>query len=645
MPYTSKQAAVDALRPGYRITGEAPNMVTVPNPKAGLAGQPATLQEQQGSVITIDNPSDPSLPPDTIVIKQVGNAPWKGGVGYDVVQGPTKAVPAAAGKPSDPSKWEPIYRTPGQADSGLVAQWDPVNKEYHPVAAPQGAQPTGKFDPVYREPNKPESGVIALIDTGDKSFHPVAGDPGAKPSGTYTNVPDPRDPTGKRIIGMVDTGSKAFHALAQDPASQKQVVTTPTKIFVFDNEGQIVNEVDVDRTSPYQAVIIDGTPYRFDPNEKDPTKAFSKAPGDWQHPPIKDANGLPMTWDEAQGKYAYPAGVTPAATLSTVTTAPFLEWYDQQGNLINRVENQNYRAPQTQQGTQSTTAPMIQQWNPKTGQWDWVENKGRVTASEALQNMASVLSGQVVDGKISVDEAKELIAGANQTMTSAVSAASNVLDYTAKGAQTGAGMLQQRAATAQGMLGQVLGLAGQGQSSKGYGGGLQSVPAGLGAELVGGIAGYTADLMGGQGTLDAAAKMVQAAGGGDAASPAAATAISTLTQMLDKYRALSGTDHPVMQAQRSAQQSAQANGIVAPQPNPAPIAAAAGTAAGAAAGAAQNFTAPPWQRADQMYGTTPPGNALAQPGMAGTVPPDSPNYMGFTAPPTPQAQPTIVMNF
>lgn len=39
--------------------------------------------------------------------------------------------------------------------------------------------------------------------------------------------------------------------------------------------------------------------------------------------------------------------------------------------------------------------------------------------------------------------------------------------------------------------------------------------------------------------------------------------------------------------------------------------------------------APAWQRADQMFGTTPPGNAQApMPGVAGTVPPNSPMYLG-----------------
>ena len=40
-----------------------------------------------------------------------------------------------------------------------------------------------------------------------------------------------------------------------------------------------------------------------------------------------------------------------------------------------------------------------------------------------------------------------------------------------------------------------------------------------------------------------------------------------------------------------------------------------------------------WRRADQTYGTAPPGDALAQPGVAGAVKPGSPVFLGSVAPP------------
>jgi hypothetical protein len=636
--YVSADAAVQALRPGWKIVGRIPYEQEVVNPARTVPGPdgkidplaPATIKVPVGETLSIEGPNGE---PDKMTVSVLTASSFtqpgqQSGPQISVLVGPSKGPASATGnQPSDPNKWNSVTR-PGTTD--VIGLWDPVNNEFHAVAGAPGAQPTGKFDPVVVTNPDGSQRQVGLVDTGDKSFKPLAAAPGAQPSGKYTNVYVTNKDGSQRLIGMTDDGDKSFHPVSADPTTQRQIVTTPTKIFVFDDAGKVVNEVAVDKNSPYQAVIIDGVPYSFDPNETDPNKRFTKAPGDWQHPPLKDAGGNPMVWDEGQGKYVHPPGVTPAATLSTVTTAPFLEWYDQQGNLIKRVENQNYRAPQTQQGVQSTTAPMIQQWNQKTGQWEWVENKGRVTASAALQNMASILSGQVVEGTISLDEAKELIAASNTSMTNAISAASNVLDYTAKGAQTGAGLLQQRAATAQGMLGTVLGLAGQGQRSGNYGGGLMSVPAGIGPMLTEGIAGYTADLMGGQGTLDAAAGMVRAAAGGDAGSPAAATAIGALTQMLDRYKQLSGTAHPVEQAFKASQQSQQQNAVVAPVASAAP----------------EVFTAPQWARADQAQGLAPAGNELAPPGVTGTVLPGSPQYLGnaFTAPAAPQAAPTVVLN-
>jgi hypothetical protein len=242
----------------------------------------------------------------------------------------------------------------------------------------------------------------------------------------------------------------------------------------------------------------------------------------------------------------------------------------------------------------------------------------------AAQTAANVLGQQTLEQRKA--EAQQTAQTAAQT--AATTAASTILtnerQAQQQAAQTGAGLLQQRAATAQGMLGQVLGLAGQGQPSGRYGGGLQSVPAGLGAELVGGIAGYSADLMGGQGTLDAATRMVQSMGN-DVSSPAAATAIGVLTQMLDRYKSMSGNDHPIVTA----------------KPNPAPVAAAAGTAAGATAGAAQNV-------AQQVPASIAP-TAFTAPGTSGIYPSvtAAPMGVGFMSPPmpTPQAAPTVVMNF
>lgn len=134
----------------------------------------------------------------------------------------------------------------------------------------------------------------------------------------------------------------------------------------------------------------------------------------------------------------------------------------------------------------------------------------------------------------------------------------------AAGAQTGAGLLNQRVQAAQGMLNTVLGLAGQGQRSGNMGGGMMAVPAGLGEQLVRGIQGWTTELGGGQPIYDTAARMVQQADPQNGMSPMGQAAYGVLSQMLEKYRQVTGEDHPAVAATTAAQGSINANGFVAP---------------------------------------------------------------------------------
>lgn len=146
-----------------------------------------------------------------------------------------------------------------------------------------------------------------------------------------------------------------------------------------------------------------------------------------------------------------------------------------------------------------------------------------------------------------------------------------------------------------------------------------AAPAGLGGLLTQGAAGYSADLLGGQATMDAAARLVQAADPkSDLFSPASQAAVGTLMQMFDKYHQLNGAPHPAVVAQAAAQQSGQNGGATAPQtypvfqPQP------------------QNgFQYDPRFTPDQPQ--QPPGTVLPA-GVAGTVAPNDPRYLGFRSP-------------
>jgi len=271
----------------------------------------------------------------------------------------------------------------------------------------------------------------------------------------------------------------------------------------------------------------------------------------------------------------------------------------------------------------------------KPGTIKWVPNQGQVMAGDALQNLAAQLTNTVVDPNhpLTMDQAKQLIDAANQKMTSdtqrlqveaqqastARGAASDIIGAQTQGAQTGAGLLQNRVQAAMGGLNTILGLAGQGQRSGNMGGGLMSAPAGLGEAIVGGLQGWATELGGGQGVYDTAARMVQSADPQNGRSPEAQAAYGVLTQMLQKYQDTTGQPHPAVAATQAANQSQQTGGMVAPGGyNPRDI----------------QWNQPPQNAPGRVMG---PGGVITGPGVVQAMRPVAPVQSaavasGFTAP-------------
>src|SRR5215471_5425752 len=618
--YLTPQAAVDALLPGWKITGSKPATRKVPNTNRTTTSDPAEIDQQYGDELTVQSPDGKQN--DTIIVDSINGAPSAGsftdpskqsGPAISVLQGPTKNQTTTTNKPSDTSKWQTVYRIPGDPSSGTLGQWDPVNNELHAVGAAPTAPASGKFDPVIvgsgtaSDPTR----QVGLIDTGDKSFHPLAAPPSAQPSGKYDNVYVTNADGTQRLVGMTDSGDKHFIPVSADPTTNKRTIQTPTAVYSVDDNDNVKKLIDIDKSSPYQAVVIDGIPYSFDPNEKDPNKRFSKAPGDWQHPPIKDSAQNTMVWTtdaDGNGKYAYPPGVTPAGNLQTNTTAKTLDWYDTNGNLIKSVPNQNYQPPQVTPPTgTNTVSKMIPAPDPSSPNgWKWVPNEARVTASQALQNLASTLSGRVVDGDISVEEAKTIIDGANTALATQATAATNTLTAITNAAQTGAGVLEERARQAQGFVNQGLGILGQTKHGL-----LVAPPADFGSNLVEGALGFGTAAIGGADVFQAAANLVRRADPNGAQGQDAAAAYATLTQMFQKYRQMNG-GQPSPEETQALKMGGGTGGQQA-------------TAQGPVQTAPQ---AAPWLRADQAQGSAPLGNAVAPAGVAGTVAPGSPQYLG-----------------
>jgi len=393
----------------------------------------------------------------------------------------------------------------------------------------------------------------------------VTAAPNAKPSGTFTNVIDPNDPNKKRVIGLIDTGDKSLHAVATQ-ADGKQVITTATGIYSYDKDTDKVSLLTtIDPHSPIQIVTYpDGSIYSFNPNETDSAKQLTKLQGG-KPPPTITSNGTTYVLKADGTGYELPPGVSRPTTVDNTTTLKRIVIRDDQGNVLSDTPNVNYTPPAATVPAPNTTAPYIQIQDPNDpSKLIWTENKGRVTASQALRDLASHLSGQVVSGDITVDEAKSIIDASNAKMTNDINAlnaargaAGDVLTNAQANATTGASLLNQRVSSATGALNSLI--------SSAAGSKMTSIPGGVGQGLVQGLTDWTAQLGGGQGVYDAAARMVQASDPKISGDPTLAQqAQQALAQMFTQWQQQTGAPHPLVAATTAANQGATANGMAAP---------------------------------------------------------------------------------
>jgi hypothetical protein len=565
-------------RSGWRIVGLQPQY-TETTSKDPDTGQQVKTQKQTSTVWSIQSPDGTQT--DTMEVGDVPDPNVKGGVAINVLKAPSKNL--SAGSTAKPSATAALDRIDAQ---GRVIPPDDTTTRPAKLRDPATGTVTDLPDPKQ----------------------------GAQPSGQFNNIIDPRDPAGKRIIGVVDTGDNSYHQLPAeaDPTTGRQIVNTGTKILAVDKDNNVTTLATVDKSSPFQAINIDGKLFRFDPNETDISKSLQPM-GDQTPAPVRDAQNNPMVWDKDQGKYVYAPGVTPASTVSTNTTSPFLIWYDQQGNEVKRQKNDNYVPPTPTQLTADTSAPNIPLLKTD-GTVQWVPNQNRVTAGQAMQDLLSQVGAKVNGNQMSMADAKDMLTGAVNTMNAQTSrmnaqtaqqqaanqqaqttqqAAGDILTNTRTNAQTAAGLINQRVQAATGTLQSILGNA---LSNKN----VTSYPSDIGGNLVQGLQGWTAELAGGQPTLDSAARMVQMADPkSDLADPSTQHAIGVLTQMLDKYQDITGAPHPAVAATQAAAQSQQQGGITAPNTaTPAVQAVQATPAVGAGftppGGSSYSYPSVPW---------------------------------------------------
>lgn len=190
-------------------------------------------------------------------------------------------------------------------------------------------------------------------------------------------------------------------------------------------------------------------------------------------------------------------------------------------------------------------------------------------AAETARNNAAVLAQRTAEAQ-QVAETAERTAGIN----AASQAYGNELQAATAAGGVGQNLLANRVTGANNLINNILsGVGGMAQGSAGrygtLGGGLHAMPAGFsGADLVGGAYGVVGNAMGGQQTLDAAARMVRNAAPGSELTPMGQAAIGVLQQAYDRYHQLAGAPHQDVAAHVAANTTANTGGAAAPVTTP-----------------------------------------------------------------------------
>ena len=486
--------------------------------------------------------------------------------GRDPADGQMKKVP---GLP-DSAAPESTKTTPT-----ATAQLDRIDKNGND-ATQSGLPPVSLRDPktgtVIDVPKDPSGSVTAVGDTmyvikPDGSSTPVLG-PDGKP------LTKPKDPSQFNVpgVGLVN----------YDPSTQKASVLIPTPKGV--QAGQLKPEVR------------NGVTYM----------------------PVDDGNGG-VVWTEAKQQDGSPLPTDVIYTMaSNDPRSPTITLVDNQGNSKQVSKGPDWKPPPSpaagQALTPDTTAPYVVTIGDN-GLPVFTDNTNRISITDATRQFIDSLGTHVAAGSMSEAQAQDLIKNITAGMTAratAQNAQANALQGMAQattgqlnaisqGAQTGAGILQNRVTAATGAL---QNLVGQAAGAKN----LMNVPAGLGDQLVGGLQGWATQLGGGQDVYDSAANLVKRADPGNALGGDAATAYGALGQMLQKYRDLTGQPHP---AEVVAAQQQPNTGFTAPAAA-APATPAMPNIGGPYTGGLPAIGNNPMLAAQQMYNRNQAAQQLAQ---------------------------------
>jgi len=398
------------------------------------------------------------------------------------------------------------------------------------------------------QPTAPNQPAVAIMDpvTGDKIALP---DPAKSPQGEVKDI------GGTMYLIKPDGTSSVVTGPDGKP------LTIPKEKSQFNVAG--IGLVEYDPATGAATTLIATPP--------DPAKEIFEV-----------RNGKTFRWDVNQKQWVDTnlPEQKQAATVYNDPNSPFLVWYDDQGKEVARQEKVGYNPPRTQITT-DTVSPNIAFWNPQTNKLEWQPNQNQVMASQAVSDLARSLGVNVAAGSMSEEQAQTIITSAVNAMnaqsqqltaqtgalTGQANVAEGVLGQIQQGAQTGAGLLNQRVSSAQGLLQNLAGIPGQAGENM-----LVAPSAATAQNLVSGIQGWTTELGGGPGVYEAAANLVQRADPGNRLGGNAQQAYAGMADALSKFQALTGAQHPL---QQGAMQPMPATGGFNPgaaQPAPNPMA-------------------------------------------------------------------------
>jgi len=402
-----------------------------------------------------------------------------------------------------------------------------------------------------------------LIPPGDTTTKPIS----LRDPATGSVIDVPKDPAGS-VTAVGDT----LYVIKPDGSSTPVIgpdgkpLSKPKDASQFNVPG--IGLVNYDPSSGKASVLI-GAPTGIQAKDLKPEVREGKT-----YLPVDGANGI--EWQET----SLPADKTYTVVQNDPRSSKVL-LIDQQGNSMT-VDKPDFHAPPSPQAGQAltpdTTAPHIVTIGDN-GQPVFTDNPNRLSITDAQKQLIQQLGIKVADGSMSEKAAQDIITNATQSMTSqaqllsaqaaqqnaqanmlqgGVQAAQAITTAAQQGAQTGAGVLQNRVTAATGALQNLVGQAANAPH-------LMNVPAGLGDQLVGGLQGWATQLGGGQDVYNSAANLVQRADPQSALGGDAATAYGVLGQMLQKYRDLTGQSHPAESMVAQPQQNA---GFTAPLATP-----------------------------------------------------------------------------